>query len=52
MVMVAGMAMAVVAMPVAIAGNVSPAHAATSASVALARGLQPLRHIMLKTMSR
>lgn len=32
MVMVAGMAMAVVAMPVAIAGNASPAHAATSAS--------------------
>ena len=32
MVMVAGMAMAVVAMPVAIAGNVSPAHAVTSAS--------------------
>ena len=32
MVMVAGMAMAVVAMPVAIAGNVSPVHAATSAS--------------------
>ena len=32
MVMVAGMAMAVVAMPVAIAGNVPPAHASTSAS--------------------
>lgn len=32
MVMVAGMAMAVAAMPVAIAGNVSPVHAATSAS--------------------
>ena len=32
MVMVAGMAMAVVAMPVAIAGNASPVHAATSAS--------------------
>ena len=32
MVMVAGMAMAVVAMPVAIAGNASPVHAVTSAS--------------------